>query len=587
MIELNYKLFGVLFFLLITLFSCLKTEEQYPVTLLEIESLSDNEPEKAKPLLEKLKDSLQLLNEEQRMYYDLLSLKVKDKLYICHTSNSLIKCITTFYEEYGDRDKLLESYYYMGRVYRDLQDSPEALKYFQKALDNSGETKRYQLLARVCMQMGILYNYQGVYEEVIPIMRKANCYLELCGDSLNLALPIRDIARMYDMTGKKDSAVFFYNEAYRQALRVGDQRMGSEILTELGAVYQEIEQYDLALESLRISLNDTIDRDLSPSYSVLGRIYLKISQLDSADFYLKKCLDSDNTYTLLGIYRNLSELEMARDSVENMVRYVKLYQQYQDSIESFTASMEIRKMRSLYNYQIRERDNQQLSVEYMKVRLTVYQLLSFGLVLSIITLFLLYRMKSKRDQFEEQSRRLRREKDVQNKESLAQIKENVKKISELGVLLSQGKEREDSLNIELTKVQKELLTVTNRRIELRHAERNLLEVNLKRSSIYAKFHTACYDKTVKISDSDWINLGRELDLTYENMTNRLRELNPGLSLLEIHLCYLIKLSIRVSLMPLFLNRAKSSISTARNNLFTKLTGKKGSPPDLDSLISDL
>ena len=60
-------------------------------------------------------------DEEQRMYYDLLDLKVNDKMYVRHTSDSLIKRITAFYETYGDRDKLLESYYYMGRVYRGFE----------------------------------------------------------------------------------------------------------------------------------------------------------------------------------------------------------------------------------------------------------------------------------------------------------------------------------------------------------------------------------------------------------------------------------------------------------------------------------
>ena len=80
------------------------------------------------------------------MYYDLLDLKVNDKMYVRHTSDSLIKRITAFYETYGDRDKLLESYYYMGRVYRDLNDAPEALKYFQKALDVAGDTIIVQCL---------------------------------------------------------------------------------------------------------------------------------------------------------------------------------------------------------------------------------------------------------------------------------------------------------------------------------------------------------------------------------------------------------------------------------------------------------
>lgn len=119
-------------------YACDHRGKPYPATLSRIESLADTNPEEARPLLDRLRDSLSSFDEEQRMYYDLLDLKVNDKMYVRHTSDSLIKRITAFYETYGDRDKLLESYYYMGRVYRDLNDAPEALKYFQKALDVAG-----------------------------------------------------------------------------------------------------------------------------------------------------------------------------------------------------------------------------------------------------------------------------------------------------------------------------------------------------------------------------------------------------------------------------------------------------------------
>ena len=98
-------------------YACDHRGKPYPATLSRIESLADTNPEEARPLLDRLRDSLSSFDEEQRMYYDLLDLKVNDKMYVRHTSDSLIKRITAFYETYGDRDKLLESYYYMGRVY--------------------------------------------------------------------------------------------------------------------------------------------------------------------------------------------------------------------------------------------------------------------------------------------------------------------------------------------------------------------------------------------------------------------------------------------------------------------------------------
>ena len=65
-----------------------------PATLSRIESLADTNPEEARPLLDRLRDSLSSFDEEQRMYYDLLDLKVNDKMYVRHTSDSLIKRIT-------------------------------------------------------------------------------------------------------------------------------------------------------------------------------------------------------------------------------------------------------------------------------------------------------------------------------------------------------------------------------------------------------------------------------------------------------------------------------------------------------------
>lgn len=586
MLTFCLKSFWVSLILCFLLSSCHKTEKPYPMKLLEIERLADTDPQEAQLLLLLLSDRLDPYTEEQRMYYDLMSLKVKDKLYIRHTSDSLIKRITAFYETYGDRDKLMESYFYRGRVCLDLQDSPEALKYFQKALDISAGTEKYQLLSKIYSQMGTLYNYQGVYEQVIPVMRKAYNYILLSGDSTSLSLPIREMARMYSMTQKNDSAVMLYNQAYELALQAGNQWRASEIATELSMVYDEMGQYEQALRCIQTSLQDTVCRDLLPSYNTLGHIYLNMSQLDSAEFYLRKCLESDDIYLLSDVYRSLSEVEVAHHNYKEAIRYVKLYWQNQDSIEVITTTAEVRKIHSMYDYQLREKENQRLSMENMKVRTLIYQLVSFGLILLVAFLFVIYMLKRKRDRSENQARKLRKEKEAQYRESLAYMEENNRKIAEMEIQLSQGKEREHSLSDELIKVRQNLLFLTNRQIELRKSERDLLEANFKRSPIYLKFHAVCHDCSIKVSNGDWIELGKQIDQVYGDMTHRLYELNPSLSLSELYLCYLIKISIKVSYMPLFLNRSKSTISSARNRLFTKLTGKKGSPEGLDSLISD-
>lgn len=563
-------------------YACDHRGKPYPATLLQIESLADTNPEEARPLLDRLRDSLSSFDEEQRMYYDLLDLKVNDKMYVRHTSDSLIKRITAFYEVYGDRDKLLESYYYMGRVYRDLNDAPEALKYFQKALDVAGDTKRYILLSKVYSQMGMLYDYQNVYEEAIRMYEKVAQYKLLKGDSTSLSLVMRDIARVYKAINRNDSAALYYQKAANFAERGGKRRRHSGILTELGDLHQEMGLYDKALECLFESLKDSIDRNMYPTYSTLGHIYLEVGRLDSADYYLRRCLDSPNLYVRDAIYEYLSLLYERRLNYREAIRYVRLGQQVQDSIRKITDSEEIRKMTSLYNYQKRETENLRLKGENDRMQIRIYRILSlFGLGLSITLLFI-YRLRRQKERLARQFEALQREKQEQYERSFQYVEANNAKLNELGTLLSQDYEDTNSL----LHVRKELLQVTNEQIQLRRTERDLLESDLRHSDIYMKFHSTNEADQI-IREEDWNALRKELDKTYNNFTNRLYQLYSGMSLIELRICYLIKISVKVTDMAKILGRSKPSVSSSRKRLYKKIKGEDGTPNELDELITDL
>lgn len=563
-------------------YACDHRGKPYPATLSQIESLADTNPEEARPLLDRLRDSLSLFDEEQHMYYDLLDLKVNDKMYVRHTSDSLIKRITAFYETYGDRDKLLESYYYMGRVYRDLNDAPEALKYFQKALDVAGDTRKYRLLSNVYSQMGTLYFYQNVYENAIRMHEKAAQYKLLKGDSTSLSLVMRDIARVYDAINKNDSAVLYYQKAADIAKEIGLVHRYSGISTELGDIHREMGMYDKAFECLFESLKDSVGRNMYPTYSTLGHIYLEVGKLDSADYYLRRCLDSPDLYVRDAIYEYLSLLYERRLNYREAIRYVRLGQQVQDTIRKITDSEEIRKMTSLYNYQKRETENLRLKGENDRMQIRIYRILSlFGLGLSITLLFI-YRLKRQKERLARQFEALQREKQEQYERSFQYVEANNAKLNELGTLLSKDHEDTNSL----LHVRKELLQVTNEQIQLRRTERDLLESDLRHSDIYMKFHSTNEADQI-IREEDWNALRKELDKTYNNFTNRLYQLYSGMSLIELRICYLIKISVKVTDMAKILGRSKPSVSSSRKRLYKKIKGEDGTPNELDELIADL
>ena len=78
------------------------------------------------------------INEEPeyiRNKYALLNIRLCDKAFITHTTDSVIKRVCSYFEENGSNRELQEAYYYMGSVYRDMNDSPQAITFFLKAVD--------------------------------------------------------------------------------------------------------------------------------------------------------------------------------------------------------------------------------------------------------------------------------------------------------------------------------------------------------------------------------------------------------------------------------------------------------------------
>lgn len=84
--------------------------------------------------------------ESTQMYYRLLSIKAYDKAFIPLTSDSLILPVLHYYINRNDKRHLPEAYYYAGRIYRDLGDAPQALDYFEKALDAMGKRFSFYIL---------------------------------------------------------------------------------------------------------------------------------------------------------------------------------------------------------------------------------------------------------------------------------------------------------------------------------------------------------------------------------------------------------------------------------------------------------
>ncbi len=125
--------------------------------LLKISKTIDNSPEEALASLDSI--DYDKLSEDNRHYYDFLSLKARDKAYIAHTSDSLILDLIEYYSTDKNSKLYPEIIYYGGRVYSDLGDYPTSLFYFQQAADRlPKDCENQNLRCNVISQTGRLLN---------------------------------------------------------------------------------------------------------------------------------------------------------------------------------------------------------------------------------------------------------------------------------------------------------------------------------------------------------------------------------------------------------------------------------------------
>ena len=135
--------------------------------------------------------------------------------------------------------------------------------------------------------------------------------------------------------------------------------------------------------------------------------------------------------------------------------------------------------------------------------------------------------------------------------------------------------------------QKEELEAKNKEIIACLKKQKVLQDSLRQTSIYHFFHQACTKADSKITEEKWSELQKEVDTAYPNFSKHLYELSPKLSVIELRICYLMKISIPPTHIAIFTNRTKAAISNARTRLAKRLLGEQNSTEKLDDFISDL
>ena len=549
----------------------------YPHTLQQAESVMNTRPDSALQLLQGMADSLTMLPEEAQMYYYLLTIQAKDKQYITHTSDSLINRIVSFYEDYGNKERLMLAYYYQGSVYRDMNDVPRALKAFQQAMDLN--VPNYDLQAKAYNQMGTLFMYQGLHDEVIRVNRKAIELYLLQGKNSKISYFQRDIARMYNVKSMPDSALVYYKEACHTALADNDSARYYGILGELGGYFYRIGRMEEAKQTLLDVNQKGTPKSKAHIYINLGNIYEETQQWDSAHHYYEKAMKTGDLYQQCNTCYNLGWMESRRGNHSQAMAYMKQHVALKDSLDRIKETETIAKINALYNYQHTADENANLKLKMEKTKNR--NLILFFVSTLDILMAVNYLMKKHREALRIQRVLNQIEKDKYNN-SLAIIKENELKISQL----NEKAKVCSHLQKELDLIQKEMLKLRNKEIAETNNHQNLRINTFLQSSLYELLQEASYGK-ISIKDEDWVRIQSMLDYVYPHFKEHLYNLYPQLSEMEERICILIKLSIPPTGIARIVNRTGPAITNARIRLHKKIHKTEGSSEKFDEFIKNL
>ena len=111
------------------------------------------------------------------------------------------------------------------------------------------------------------------------------------------------------------------------------------------------------------------------------------------------------------------------------------------------------------------------------------------------------------------------------------------------------------------------------------------DLAFRHSDIYLHFHHAT--QSSEITERDWKHLSEAINSTFPNFLRQLYALYPQLSEHELHICYLIKIELKRSIIAELLNRSVSAITNSLSRLYQKIYSEKGTAQQMEGIIQEL
>lgn len=374
---------AVFVFLILTmLVSC--SDSAIEQRLGDVECMMDLYPDSALILLNQMPQEV-LTDKSNSAHYALLLSIAFDKNYIDKTNDSLICIAENYYKSTNDYFRLMQSYYYHGRICYNAKNYSQSLCLMIKSFDCAEELNNYYWKGRIAEQISNIYgaNYHG--KEAIHYAKISYDNLKKSGKQPFTNYALLTLARAYNNNGIYDKCNSISKNLLDSALTYNDTLLSIYSKELLVTSYIGLKDFKSAVTLLLDIENEgNLSKDLR---CLLGISYIELGEISKAENLFKNIEDNYVADDLSLIY----EIAKKRGDLETAITILSQLYNNLDSV--FSQSMNLNFSQSLTEYHKAEKEikkNELIREKQLRNRIIIV-----GLLIAIICVlyFIHYRRK--------------------------------------------------------------------------------------------------------------------------------------------------------------------------------------------------
>ena len=533
--------------------------------LVHAESVMFDHPDSALHILEDMPMPSARWDKENHALWCLLVTQAQYKQVMKIPSDYLVRIAYDYYKPTDNARRKAMSALYMGGVNYNLGNIEESIRFYLEAKTEMEKTNDYKLGYLVMSGLGRIYLYRNLIEYAFEACQSAYNYSVKDSNLRYQMVSLQYLARCYCLLNNLDKAEQVYEQSAELALELKNNDFYAVVQQELALVYIAQKRFYESLEVVQTL------QPSSQTYLLRGQIYLCLSKADSALYYLKKSLRTDNVYTKRSVYKTLYQLSCDSEFNIYMKEFCDSLLFYTDSVMSLDKGKEIIAYKEKYDHQKLITEQQRLKLEKADAQRMMF-IITICLIVVIAVVANLYqkRLVRKETTIRKQSEQLQ-DYMLQLHEYETQLMQNNRYMEELKEQLSgqemnseelhEYREQIDSLQVENSRLSEKINSLQHHindyssKLDKARREadkfRNLSEENLylKQRERVLTDYVVDNDRLVKelrekcrvLETGEWETLEQMCESTYSNFVSRLQGVCPTLTKQELHLCILIKL----------------------------------------------